>query len=305
MKQVFWAALTSALLFVGEVGALHGECGVDALYWAPMHGTTTFVGKAQNPGTPSLRVEHIPFASHYHWGVRPYVRGGFGCFEGHFQYVWYQAHDTAVRRSPSLNLVRPGSIGLGSLVNGTQLFGYQNADLRLGSWLGQMCAIKVQFFVNGGWVYLKRRLFWKVGAPEAVASSLSSEDTFSGGRIGAGLVLCRPLWRCMEVDAVINPMIGIGRRADKRLDRAPSTGLILRTRLREISSCIPAISARLGVKANYLVGCINLAVRLGYEVDYYWRALAQQQLENNSPTRVVDCDSVGFCGPYLGLEVGF
>ncbi len=280
------------------------EAGVEPIYWKTMQAVNNFVSK-RNVGDGFISNLMVPFSPDYQWGVRPYLLFRGGDLTATLSYLFYQVRDIAERRSPDLTLAFPqGPAASG--VRGELSFDYQNIDLRIGYSLGQWCGVCTTVYVNGRWLDLSRRQLMKAFAPASLASSNLNWESFRGGAVGAGVRLYREIGCHFAGFAEASPLVAIGRQKDNLRQVAAGTGFITTRSSSGGMACAPAFECRLGGELAYELCAMTLALRFGYEVNYYFHVFPQAttvtDLVVSSVRRTLNCEDIGFAGPFIGLQ---
>ncbi len=282
----------------------HFFAGVDALYWHPMHCVNIFVTQQISPGSDfENRVSAFP--ADYQWGVRGYVGAFNECYSGKVSYLWYQNLSYPRRDSANGDLFPGGQALAASRVTGTLAIEYQNLDVRIGGNLGGGRCGCFMFFVNGRWVDLSVRYQTQGVVPDATRSITRAFSAFRGGALGAGVHMDLPLWCCISGFAEVNPLCLIGQRSSRFLDFDVGTGISSTQIFAAQTALSPGVDARIGVEAACCYCGVELGIRLGWEVNYYWDILTHEFDDSPNNNRVQPCDNIGFGGPILGLFASY
>lgn len=288
--------------------SLHGSQGcyfafdISALYWKMMQCYTVYVHQQTQPEANFFLQDIVPFDPNFDWGVE--AKGGvhFGSYCAEVSYIWYDNRTVRTLSSDTPNLFPAGLAVASTEVRGVLDLEYQKLDARLTRELAGPCHFGYTLFLNGRWVKLDRFLETQSLSSPTLALNLTKE-TFNGGAFGLGV---GTEWRgipCIDLFAEINPMIAIGRRTD--FESIFQGGARLDRKVRPEVAAVPAIDAKAGATWSYALRCMTLALEAGWSINYYWNVFPQNIPTAPTIRRVFNCDSIGFTGPFVTLNIEY
>ena len=275
------------------------EVGVHALVFVPMICEYDYATVAATSG-------NLPVASatcQLDWGFRLFGRYLSDCSFAHLSYQWYESKVTDSAGAP-FTIFRGGFVAQ----RGTaQLhLEYQNFDVRVGSYLHRSSCYRSFVFGNVRWIDLDYRRTVRPNDGTGNVQRLNEKSDFEGAAlgVGAGLELDLPcsfgLFGEANLLGVFAQRSATNVLTDNGGNRAPVKY--------ETDDCIsPEMAWRFGLSYTYICGFLEIQGEVGYEFDYFWKAIAfpqrltegQQFLEG----RFRRCEDVGFSGLFFGLRL--
>ena len=310
MRKILTAVVT--LIFAGTVHAeapclnscqLCGdfEVGIHALAFTPMLCEYDFATIADGEGNiPTATV-----ACDLDWGFRVFGRYLSDCSFAHLSYQWYESQATKGVEAP-FNTFRGGFLA----ENGKAELHleYQNFDVRVGTYLHRGCDCRFFFFGNVRWIDLHYRRTVKPQDGMGTDLLLNEKSDFEGAALGLGAGVELDLPCNFEAFGDANFLGVFAQRSATDVvtnnagDRAPVSY--------ETDDCIsPEMAWRLGLSYTYACSWLNIRAEIGYELDYFTKAIAfpQNQTEGRRLLngRFRQCEDVGFSGLFFGLHLSF
>ena len=292
-------------------GDIYG--GVELLYWKATHCSIPFaVGEKNSNGFTKVR--EFSIKGDYDWGVRGYLGYERCCYFGELSYLWLETENASrrVHRGDFNDGLDLQSVGETDFAHSRLRFRYQNVDLRFGEYLqkGKGCAFQMYGHLRWADIDMHNR---SIGSDQEEApQSYEQNSSFQGGGIGVGVSGSSCIWRKIGIGSRLSLLGLVGRvRLDKQVKFIRGTGAGKDPQLISLTpsgrtTVVPVGEARLHLHYATTCRCTTVRVELGYELDYYFKALRYSDQDQNSgglPLRT--CFNVGFGGPYLGLRVGF
>lgn len=303
--------------------AIAGECccdqwhyglGADALYWKPLQCEFDFAFAERS----SDEFQVYTLSPTYDWGFR--VQGWAGCnaiYTG-ASYLW-------LRSTSARGVFDQARIfGIAPIAGFDRFTGarakiceqYQNADLRVGRILYHGCESWLGAFVNIRWAKLEeRREVTGINGFNFNPFIYSFDPSFWGIGPGIGLEGRIGLWNCFGFFGGVNAMALIGERETPRdlgiqvnVAGTVPTG---ENRWGSTTTVLPGADLRLGIDYIWMCGCWWIDARIGYEINYYWKAFSGPYTDTGansiSPTDGFqrECINAGYAGLIFGVSVGF
>ncbi len=305
MKRI--AFIVWALLLVMSTrGYAEVTTGLEGLYWKPFQ-STTLRGSQQSffGGFADIIAEALPFSPSYDWGVRGYANYACGCYQARVSFLWFESVARSEKTSDVDNLFTTGALNPGNRLDGLLLFQYKNVDVRGGHSVWSSHCWALDLFLNGRYIDLAT-------TTKNSGSNANGDygtvifQTFRGGAFGAGLQLER-CWGCgLRGTLELNPILAIGVRKDNDLSFINGVGAqSIGIRIPNETGFVPGVDASLGVHYGRCVRGIDVALHVGYEVNYVWDLFVTEVGVTGVPREVHNTDGLGFAGLIFGLSGQF
>jgi Legionella pneumophila major outer membrane protein precursor len=302
-------ASSAASAFMGCCdGKFSGEA--EALYWRATSCTISYARSLSGVET-SLRTDHYINPDH-DWGFRLGLGYDCNCSRFGVSYLYLQTTDGARVNKGDGDLQIQGNDNEVDFAQTSLKFRYQNVDVRAARMLHQGCDCNFAVTAVARWVdidmkYRTAGSFDTGYEPPVIFRGLNQCASFNGGGVGIGLAGEYGLPCDFGIGGHFDFAAIIGRHEVGKFvgfnsfdsDTHVSPGY-------SSSSFIPAGQFDLFISYSRCLCRALWNVKLGYEMHYFWNALrysAVDEFENDVPN--LECYSVGFGGPYIGLSASF
>ncbi len=271
------------------------ELGVHALAFTPMICGYDFASVSVTGGDiPTATV-----ACQLDWGFRIFGRYLSDCSFAHLSYQWYESNVTNSAGAP-FNTFRGGFVA--ERGRAELHLEYQNVDVQVGTYLHRATDCRFFFFGNVRWVDLHYRRTVSPQNQMGIVQRLNEKSDFSGIALGVGAGTELDLPCSFGIFGEANLLGVFGQRSSTDV---LTTNAETRTPVKYKSEdCIsPEMAWRFGLSYTCGWDCVELKGEIGYELDYFWNAIAfpEEQPEN----RFRHCENIGFSGLFFGLRFTF
>ena len=287
------------------------EIGAHALFWTPVTCAYDYVvnSPAATPTAPFIGTVSALKCS-TDWGFRVFGNYLLDCSFIGLGYQWFKSKTADSRTGADLRIKGGGAVNSGR-VAARQTIEYQNVDLRWGQYLHRTCGCNFYLFGNARWVDLSYRRSIRQQVLNTDQIRLVTEkSSLQGGALGVGTGAEFDLWCGIGLFGEANVLGVIAERSTRNInfiDPNPAQSVSARY---PSDTCInPELDFRIGLNYSYTCGCWTFVGEIGYEVDYFWDAVA---FPTNTATQlvgpsdwVVVCQNVGFSGLFFGGRVLF
>jgi Legionella pneumophila major outer membrane protein precursor len=291
------------------------EVGAHALYFVPV--TCAYDFAINSPGLDTLgsasgQVSALKCSAD--WGFRVFGRYLSDCSFIGLSYQWFDSKTSGSRTGERLMIPGGGVAVTNGKVEARQTLEYQNVDLRWGKYLHRACGCNFYLFGNARWVDLSyRRSIRQTDSATGSIQQVTGKSELQGGALGIGAGADLDLWCDFGLFGDANLLGVIAERSTENIVYQPFAAndqIATRTATYPSDTCInPEMNFRLGINYRYTCGCWTVVGELGYEVDYFWDAVAFPTLTDGnlliSNTWNRRCQNVGFSGLFFGGRLLF
>ncbi len=282
------------------------EAGLEVLYLKPMVSPTNYASQVRTIPNVQLDGQIFPFAVDYQWGIRAHAGYQLCGYRGEVSYKWYQNVTRGELRSNELDLFTINDLGTLAVsgVRGLYVLSFQNIDFQMGERVFCGPSQELRVFLNGGYVSLSRYHRSSSIAPnETNFSQSATYESYRGGLVGFGVQYEASVWCDLAWFVELNPGLTIARVRDYSDAFQAAPGHI-KFHTEPKTTLNPAFASRLGLSWLINVRGCCLEATIGYQVDYFWHVFPQGFTNNDARTQL-DTESVGFAGPFAGLQGKF
>lgn len=285
------------------------EIGAHALYQMPTNCRFTYA-VSNAPSGEEIDTLHgvshdLPYGAD--WGYRIFGRYLKNCSFLGVSYQWIESSATDSVIGDNVFVW-----GLGrnrdtlSEASAHHRFKYQNVDVRWGHYLHQSCAGSFYYFGNVRWIgYSRSRKLQLVNLLTGERGFSRERGKIEGGAIGVGVGAERDLWCNIGIFGESNLLGVIANQ---------SLGVMVKSRDSTFSSFLsypsnlyisPEAALRIGLDYEWACDCLHFVFEVGYEIDYFWNALATPELLNVNVVGFgsffgTHCLNIGFSGLFFG-----
>lgn len=285
------------------------ELGVHALYFTPV--TCQYTYAINSPLTvtgDSAAGQASALKCSADWGFRIFGRYMSDCSFIGLSYQWFDSKVTDSRTDERL-VIRSGDLRDGK-ATARQTIEYQNVDVRWGKYLHRACGCNFYLFGNARWIDLsyRRSIALQVRDTNNVVT-VTEKSELQGGALGVGAGAELDLWCDVGLFGEANILGVIAERSTRNVGYA-NDDQTTRTASYPSDTCInPEVAFKLGLNYTYTCGCWTVVGELGYELDYFWDAVAfPRTVSGNLLTGsdwALGCQNVGFSGLFFGGKILF
>ncbi|MBS0622056.1 MAG: hypothetical protein JSR80_03760 [Verrucomicrobia bacterium] len=117
---------------------------------------------------------------------------------------------------------------------------------------------------------------------------------FEGGGVGIGFENQWNLWCWFGMRAELAALALIGQQKTFFNVTTQASGNAY-VNFDSHTAVIPEIDAKIGINYTWYANKLAVIIEVGYEIDYFWKALL---LSDNTNKAVHSCENIGFAGPY-------
>ncbi len=308
--------LTAFLIVLPRVAMSFNDCvnisvGAEALYWKPCVEPFHYGEFAD----PNVLDRQITLELDYQTGFRLFANVADLCYCKFLDLEWAHFRGSSKETSTDgtvpivlthFNFTQSIERGASNSIQARQDTSYDKVSVKGGyRFCGNDCSW-LYGYIGGRWIRIDVQMESKADLIEPVTSDISQVSwctEFNAGGFEVGFGANANLWCGFGAAIRAGGIAAMGCRDHEFFQLEEIGGILARKNRFSSSICTGGFEFRGGMNYTYCCKCWWLRAEVGYELDYYFKTLLQEQPTIDSPN--ILAENFGIGGPYFGLTIGF